>query len=167
MPGLSSDIQGFWSLWRIALITPDWNRQRMMPLFLADNGRVFIPTARFIWDQVMTATPQMRGHLMPDDAGDAYPRLRQAAEQHGKPLFHELLRMHREMLQQEREKAEYAFAARRKAIERVGLPQVRAHRLQRLAQEEQEFWAELARREQILPELTPLILLFVQGADHV
>lgn len=167
LPGLSSDIQGFWSLWRIALITPDWNRQRMMPLFLADNGRVFIPTARFIWDQLMTATPQMHGHLMPDEAGDAYPRLRQAAEQHGKPLFDDLLRMHRQMLQQEREKAAYAFAARRKAIERVGLPQVRAHRLQRLAQEEQEFWAELAQREQILPELTPLIVLFVQGADHV
>ncbi len=167
LSGLGWDIQGFWSLWRVAITTPDWNRQRMMPLFLASNGRVFIPTARFIWDQFMTATPQVLGYLSPDEAGDAYSRLRQAAEKHGKPLFDELLRTHQQMLQQEREKAAYAFEARRKAIERVGLPQVRAHRLQRLAQEEQDFWAELARREQILPELTPLIVLFVQGADHV
>lgn len=47
LTSLPMDVQGFWSLWQIAIYTPDWNQQRMMPLFLHDNGRVFLPTARY------------------------------------------------------------------------------------------------------------------------
>ncbi len=166
LPGLNPEIEGFWSLWRIALTTPDWNRQRIMPLFVSQQGRTFTPTAHFIWEQLLTETPRILGHLPPDAAQDSYPRLRDAAEQQGKSLYNELLRMHRQWLQQEREKAAYAFSARRQAIERVGLPQVRAHRLQQLAQEEQQHWAELAQREQILPELTPLLIVNIRGGDH-
>lgn len=35
---LSPDVQGFWSLWQIAIYTTDRNQQRMMPLFLHKNG---------------------------------------------------------------------------------------------------------------------------------
>src|SRR5690606_26328247 len=44
IPGLPQPIGGFWSLWRISLTTPDWNRHRMMPLFLNDDGLVLMPT---------------------------------------------------------------------------------------------------------------------------
>ncbi len=53
LPGLPGDVQGLWSLWRIALYTESWNQQRIMPLFLHDNGRVFLPTARYIWEQLL------------------------------------------------------------------------------------------------------------------
>jgi hypothetical protein len=33
----------------------EWNRRRIMPLFLADNGIVYLPTARFVWDQQLLA----------------------------------------------------------------------------------------------------------------
>jgi hypothetical protein len=45
IPNLSADVFGIWSLWRIAIATMDWNRQRIMPLFLADNDMVYMPTA--------------------------------------------------------------------------------------------------------------------------
>src|SRR5690606_7660663 len=34
LPGLPTEILGFWSLWRISISTADWNRYRIMPLFL-------------------------------------------------------------------------------------------------------------------------------------
>ena len=66
----------------------------------------------------------------------------------------------------EREKAEYAFAARRRAIARIGLPQVRDYRLSLLEQEEMALLQELDQKAQVLPEMVPLIVLRVEGGDH-
>jgi len=68
----------------------------------------------------------------------AFERLRDAAEQSGKAVYEELVQAHRERLAREREKARYAFASRRRAIERIGLPQV-------------------------LPEMEPLLIVRVEA----
>ena len=102
-------------------------------------------------------------HLDIETSHQAFERLREAAEQQGKTIYDELAQAHRERLAREREKGEYAFAARRKAIERIGLPQVRNHRLSLLEQEEERFREQLERRAQILPEMAPLLLVRVEG----
>ncbi|MCW7077464.1 MAG: helicase-related protein [Candidatus Syntrophoarchaeum sp.] len=166
LPGLAPEIMGFWSLWRISISTADWNRRRIMPLFLADDGRVFAPTARHIWDQLLTTPPTILRHLDIETSHQAFERLREAAERQGKTIYDELVQAHRERLAREREKGEYAFAARRRAIERIGLPQVRNHRLSLLEQEEERFREQLERRAQILPEMAPLLLVRVEGGAH-
>jgi hypothetical protein len=173
LPGLAPEIMGFWSLWRISLSTADlsasqagWNRRRIMPLFLADDGRVFTPTARHIWDQLLTTPPTILWHLDIETSHQAFEQLREAAERQGKTIYDEQVAAHRERLAREREKGEYAFAARRRAIERIGLPQVRNHRLSLLEQEEERFREQLERRAQILPEMAPLALVRVEGGAH-
>lgn len=162
-PGLLPEIIGFWSLWRISISTIDWNRRRIMPLFLADDGRVFAPTARHIWDQLLVTKPTILRHLDVETSHQAFERLRATAEQQGKMIYDELVQAHRERLAREREKGEYAFAARRRAIERIGLPQVRNHRLNLLGQEEERFHEQLERRAQILPEMVPLLIVRVEA----
>ena len=166
LPGLAPEIMGFWSLWRISISTADRNRRRIMPLFLADDGRVFAPTARHIWDQLVTTPPTILRHLDIETSHQAFEQLREAAERQGKTIYDELVQAHWERLAREREKGEYAFAARRRAIERIGLPQVRNHRLSLLEQEEERFREQLERRAQILPEMAPLLLVRVEGGAH-
>lgn len=166
LPDLTPEVMGFWSLWRISISTTDWNRRRIMPLFLADNGRVFAPTARHIWDQLLTTPPTTLRHLDIQTSHQAFEQLREAAERQGKTIYDELVQAHRERLAREREKGEYAFAARRRAIERIGLPQVRNHRLSLLEQEEERFREQLERRAQILPEMAPLALVRVEGGTN-
>jgi hypothetical protein len=93
----------------------------------------------------------------------AFERLWDTAERHGKTIYDELVAAHQERLAWEREKGEYALAARRRAIERIGLPQVRNHRLRLLEQEEARFREELERRARILPALQPILVLRVEG----
>jgi len=166
LPGLAPEIRGFWSLWQISISTTDWNRHRIMPLFLSDEGRVFAPTARHIWDQLLVTEPTILRHLDIETSHQAFERLREAAEQQGKMIYDELVQAHQRYLAREREKGEYAFAARRRAIERIGLPQVRNHRLRILEQEEERFYEQLKRRAQVLPEMMPLILVRVEGGAH-
>ena len=114
IPGLSEEVQGIWSLWRIAIATMEWNRRRIMPLFLADNGMVYMPTARHVWDQLLAASPQVRSVLDAEVSQAAFAKLQKAAEEHGKPIYEALVQEHRTRIAREREKADYAFAARRR-----------------------------------------------------
>jgi len=166
LPGLAAEILGFWSLWRISIATADWNRHRIMPLFLADDGRVLVPTARHLWDRLLTTRPVIPRHLDAESSHQAFERVRNAAEQHGKTIYDELVQLHRERLAREREKGEFAFAVRRKAIEGIGLPQVRNHRLSLLQQEEQRFREHLELKARIMPDMVPLLLVRVEGGTH-
>lgn len=166
IPGLSVEVQGVWSLWRIAIATMEWNRRRIMPLFLADNGMVYMPTARHVWDQLLAASTQVRSVLDTEVSHVAFVKLQSAAEEHGKPVYEALVQEHRGRIAREREKANYAFSARRKTVERIGLPQVRNYRLNLLAQEERSFQEQLDQKAHAYPEMVPLLVIRVEGGGH-
>jgi hypothetical protein len=159
LPGLSKDVHGFWSLWRIALQTEGWSWQRVTPLFLHDDGRILLPTARRIWDFLLSDTPEVQGYLSGSEALAAFDRQCEAAEVQGKSEYEELMRLHRARLAREREKGAYAFEACRRALDRIGLPTVRAHRLALLEREERAWREQLERQTDVMPELVPLIVL--------
>ena len=175
VPGLPAGVSGWWSLWRIAIqraatvASAGANQQRIMPLFQQDDGRVFLPTARFIWDQLIsepidTVGAQLIAPLQTDsDSMEAFGRLSSAAETHGRAIYDNLVRSHQARREREHEKAEYAFMARRHAIEKLGLPAVRAHRLTALEQE-RDIWLERwAGTDEIIPEMVPLLVLRIEG----
>mgnify|MGYP001269892259 CR=1 FL=1 len=166
IPGLSEEVQGVWSLWRIAIATMEWNRRRIMPLFLADNGMVYMPTARHVWDQLLAASTKVRSVLDAEVSQAAFAKLQSAAEEHGKPIYEALVQEHRGRIAREREKADYAFAARRKTVERIGLPQVRNYRLNLLSQEERSFQEQLDQKAHAYPEMVPLLVIRVEGGGH-
>ena len=66
---------------------------------------------------------------------------------------------HKLSIVRERKKGGHAFASRRRAIERLGLPQVRSYRLRILADEEQAWNRELAARETALPDLAAVLMV--------
>ncbi|WP_408999385.1 helicase-related protein [Syntrophus buswellii] len=166
IPGLSEEVQGVWSLWRIAIATMEWNRRRIMPLFLADNGMVYMPTARHVWDQLLAASTHVRSVMETSVSQAAFEKLQSAAEEHGKPIYEALVQEHRGRIAREREKADYAFAARRKTVERIGLPQVRNYRLNLLSQEERSFQEQLDQKAHAYPEMVPLLVIRVEGGGH-
>jgi hypothetical protein len=133
-------------------------------LFLTEDGRVFGPTARTIWDRLIEL-PNGLSQAGEDISGtmalQAYEVSRKAAEAQGATVFEELASNHRLRLVRERKKGIHAFSSRRRAIERLGLPQVRAHRLRFLAEEERAWSNEIAAQEAALPDLAAVIMLRV------
>ncbi len=163
IPGAAASLLGVWSLWRIALITQDWKRLRIMPLFINDQGKNFSLSAKNIWDLLLSVVPVIHDYLDGQDSYKWYEYAFKLAEKQGQPQYHELLQEHKSLLSREQEKAGYYFAARRKMIESIGLPEVRAYRFKKLEQEEQENQAELQRKAEVLPEIEPLLMLRIQG----
>ena len=160
----SAGIRGLWSLWRIELHAADWHRRRVMPVFLHDDGRTLAPTARFLWDQLLAPEVERDRHVEGEAAAAAFAQVWEVAERQGKPVYDDLVTEHGRRLSAERAKLEEAFSARRRAIERIGLPEVRKHRLPQLGAEERQRRHELDQRSEATPEMTCVVLVRVEGA---
>ena len=166
IPGIAGDVKGIWSLWRIAISTMEWNRRRIMPLFLADNDMVYMPTARHVWDQLLATNTQVCSVLDTSVSQAVYEKLQKIAEVHGRTIYEALVQEHQARITREREKGIHAFAARRRTTERIGLLQVRNYRLNLLAQEERSFLEQLEQKAHAYPEMVPLLVIRVEGGGH-
>ena len=140
---------------------------KIIPIFHHDDGRILLPTARHIWDRLLEDRPEVEqmGTKTGADVEAVFRRLRSEAERQGEDAFHELYARHQQRLKREQEKGRYAFQVRRDALNRIGLPEVRQHRLKRLEEEEKAWAEELRKREQVLPELQPVIFLRVEAGN--
>lgn len=160
---LPASVTGHWALWRIEIHTGGWSRRRMLPVFRQSDGRILAPTARHIWDQIMARQFELVEGGGSSLGEDLWGQLWQAASENGLPVFKDCVRKHREKLEQEEEKSRYAFAARRRTVDRIGLPEVRSYRLTQLEREEADWLADFKRRQDMSPELVPLIIINVEG----
>jgi len=167
--GLPASISGLWGLFEIRLqagmhqktqlLRIPMVRRGYVSVFLSEEGKLFLPTARHIWDALQTAEAQVQATLGQDESIIAHERLQEAAEQAGQELFDALQQAHIASVTREEERGMVAFTSRRKAIERVGLPEVRQYRLARCAAEETEWRHELQSARQIVPEIRSLLML--------
>jgi len=167
--GLPASISGLWGLFEIRLQAGMHQKTQLLRIpivrrgyvsvFLSEEGKLFLPTARHIWDALQTAEAEVQATHGQDDSITAHERLQIAAEQAGQELFDALQQAHLASVNREEERGMVAFTSRRKAIERVGLPEVRQYRLARCAAEENEWRHELQSARQIVPEIRSLLML--------
>jgi superfamily II DNA or RNA helicase len=167
--GLPASISGLWGLFEIRLqagmhqktqlLCIPMVRRGYVSVFLSDEGKLFLPTARHIWDALQTAEAEVQATLGQEESITAHERLQDAAEQTGQEMFDALQQAHLASVAREEERGLVSFASRRKTIERVGLPEVRQFRLSRCDADEAEWRHELQSARQIVPEIRPLLML--------
>lgn len=167
--GLPASISGLWGLFEIRLqagmhqktqlLRIPMVRRGYVSVFLSEEGKLFLPTARHIWDALQTAKAEVQATLGQDESITAHERLQIAAEQAGQELFDALQQAHLASVNREEERGMVTFTSRRKAIERVGLSEVRQYRLARCDAEETEWRHELQSARQIVPEIRSLLML--------
>ncbi|KVP70519.1 helicase [Burkholderia ubonensis] len=161
--GLPDTVHGVWSLWEISIcasnLSENFNRRRFLPVFVTDDGRTFVPTAKRIWDLLLTENVTLAATVEVENASACFEMSLAAAKTQGERLFVELLEEHRTWLAEERERARYAFEARYQAIDRIGLPTVREHRRKRLEAEHEARIAALADAEACTPDLNAVLML--------
>jgi hypothetical protein len=173
--GLPANIAGLWGLFEIRiqagmhrdthLLRIPLVRRGYVSVFLSEEGKLFIPTARYIWDALQAAEIKVQSTLAQDESLAAFDRVQDAAEEAGQELFDSLRQAHLETIAREEDRGNVSFASQRKAIERVGLPEVRQFRLTRCDADESEWRKELQSARQIVPEIRPLLALRVQSAE--
>jgi hypothetical protein len=135
--------------------------QRRIEIVVDADGRTFVPTAKRIWDLLLTETVEITGATTTEQSVEWFEASMTAAKTQGERLFSELLGEHRTRLKEERERAKYAYDARYQAIGRIGLPAVREHRRKRLDAEHQVRMSVLDDAEASVPDLNAVMMLRV------
>jgi hypothetical protein len=171
LPGISNLVTGTFSLWQVTLESTSDTRCRVFPLFRSDDGRILRPTANRTWDLLLdaagAAVPFRPAAMTEEPAQDLWSEMRQSAEQVGAELYTVIQRDHENAIAREEQIRGEAFESRRREIERIGLPQVRQYRLQKLEQERQAWECELASKRNAWPTLEPLLLLRILAEGEV
>ena len=161
--GLPDSVRGIWSLWEISLAAEGLSRKRFLPVFINEEGRPFVPTAKRVWDLLLTETVDVHAVTGSEESVRWFEASHVAASTQGERIFTELLTEHRARLKEERERALYAFGVRGQAIGRIGLPAVREHRRKRLQQEHDARMAALDEMEASVPDLNAVMMVRVSG----
>jgi len=131
------------------------------PVAWSDDERVYLPTARHVWDTLLTSSFHSVGLSSQSESLKAYQSLRAAAEIAGRETYETLRLSHEASVAREEERGRISLDSRRRAIERIGLPEVRNYRLDRCNAEEARWRRELSLVRETVPEIRPLLLLRV------
>jgi hypothetical protein len=91
----------------------------------------------------------------------AFAAIEALASEQCRDIYLEMRQRHLRQIEVENAKADYSFRTRRQLLQAIGLPEVRDYRLRQLAMEELQCAEELKRQAQVLPQLTPLLMLFI------
>lgn len=161
--GLPDSVNGIWSLWEIGLAAPGANRKRFLPVFINDEGRPFVPTAKRVWDLLLTETVSVSSVAEPEDSARWFETSFSVAGTQGEALFTALAEEHRSRIKEERDRATYAFDARNQAIGRIGLPAVRQFRRRRLQTEHEARLAALDEMKSSVPELNAVAMVRIDA----
>lgn len=170
--GLPEGVSGAWGLFEIRLLAGTRSDTRFLRIpamrrgyaavFLSDAGKLFLPTARHIWDALQGTEAEVLGFLDQEESEKAHNRLLEAAEQAGREAFETLRQTHLAAVAREEERGTVFFASRRRAIERLGLPEVRRFRLARCDAEEAEWRRELQAARELVPEIRALLVMKIE-----
>jgi superfamily II DNA or RNA helicase len=156
---LPNGVEGSWSLWRMHLSASGVNFTRYLPLFI-QNGRAFAPTARRIWDLIITGTTPMVEGYSPPPADTIWEHAAAQAE----AIFLESKERALQQIQARKERMKTTYEGRRRAVSRIALESVRESRTLRLAAEYAESLANLTAAPHVVAGLDLIAIAEVKAA---
>lgn len=165
-------VQGIWALGEIEvfphtaaapkLLRLPSSRRAFVPLFINNDGISFAPTALRFWDLLVSEEPQVHGYILGQDAQDLWDKTAKAMVEKATDQYEMLQSAYRQSLAQEKKRADTSFSARQKAIERIGLDEVRNYRLKYLEEEKRQWEMEFQNASLIVPQMKLVLITAIQ-----
>jgi SNF2 family DNA or RNA helicase len=165
VPTLPAGATGYWSLWNVRFAGNEERHVKYLPIYIKPDGSYFAPASHRIWDAICTGTVEVlpKDNVTHTTYEGIYKMLRVAAETQGKFVFDDMLTQYQSNLSEQQEKGEYSIAARKRAIERIGLPEVKNYRLRQLADEQLSWAQDMKDKQQVYPELSLHLVFEIRG----
>jgi hypothetical protein len=159
---LPETVEGVWALWRISASSAEWERHRVLPLFIHRNGKVFHPTAMAAWDELISGNFNVVSSKSPEFSPAS---IMSVAENSFGLTYEQLLSEFNSKRELQRQRQENIFQHRRKAISKVGIENIRKAKLGKLDQEESKWRNSLKSADDPLPELRLIMAVKIEGGS--
>jgi len=175
LPSLPEQIEGIFGLYEVSLKfyeSTDYHVLRMpqqrriiSPVFLSNEGKIFIPTAQRIWDILVSENIEIIEFLTEQISSQTYDIIFKAVHKLGEVVYQQLLQEHQLWLEDENERGYTFFRSKENGTLKIGLPEVRNYRLNKLSEERKLWSKELKLATTVIPLLKILMLIRVGGQN--
>lgn len=163
---LPAGANGYWALWSIRLVAGHERRCQYMPVYIKPNGQYYATASQRVWDAVCSKEFEILPQDLAVDSSlhqSIYALMHKVAQEEGKAIFESMLTANQTDLDNQFEKGEYSFNARKKAIERVGLPEVRQFRLRQLSSEYALWLQDIDKKRRVIPDMVLHTIIEIKG----
>ena len=171
IPGIPEKATGFFGLFEVGIsyrvdsqtstLRMPQQRRIISPIFVSDDGKVFIPTAQRIWDKLVSENIGVEEFLSEEESEQAYEKILELMQKRGETDYQQLRQEHHLWLENEKERGQTYFSAKENGIMKIGLPEVRNYRLNKLSEERKLWSTELEGAAAVIPTLKVVLLLRV------
>ena len=163
---LPAGANGYWALWSIRLVAGHERRCQYMPVYIKPNGQYYATASQRVWDAVCSKEFEILPQNLAVESSlhqSIYTLMHKVAQEEGKAIFESMLTANQTDLDNQFEKGEYSFNARKKAIERVGLPEVRQFRLRQLSSEYTLWIQDIDKKRRVIPDMVLHTIIEIKG----
>ncbi len=152
---------GIWSLWHLEVKNQFDTQQLILPVFISSEGDSFPAFAQSIWDKLIQEHDYLEclGVLTQDQSKSLYGRSYAKAEELLLAKYEECEHAIIKGTETIRANKERSFAFQVKQLNRIGIENIRQARLSRLEKEKETWVNTFESAQQIVPNLSCLILL--------
>ncbi len=157
--------KGQWSLWQISAINTLETKSTYIAQFIAENGKVYPAYANDIWNQLVTNSKSFNyTSTIPTQMTDKiiveeYKKLEDSLQN----TFANLETAIRIVLEKRFEKRLNLYNFQKKAIERIGIENIRSAKLKRLNHEYDKWVQRFEKDTRIVPDVKRLITINING----
>lgn len=159
-----SPLRGTWSLWRVGLhdgtgaISTQYH-----PILLEGETQRTGPLALDVWDAIVAGRFMLENELLQSETQNVMNASWTAASETCRGTYSRMLSTHRGRCDDDERRHNDSMAARRNAIQSIGLEEVRQFRLRKLAVAHDEWQVNHNQRKRVRPLLEPILFLEIRG----
>ncbi len=143
--------KGWFMLWHLS-VAADGTGGKTIPVFINENGILRPLAGKRIWDAILDSQRSISVSEMAAVTSEKLDELTKASQDYAYDAFSEMRAEYDRKIEENHRKYDYALSLRIDAAKRIGIENIRAHKLNSLAKEKEQMEAQYRQSKQICPD---------------
>jgi len=143
--------KGWFMLWHLS-VAPDGTGGKTIPVFINENGVLRPLAGKRIWDAILDDQRIISVSEGTAVTAETLDTLTKASQDYAYDVFSDMRAEYDRKIDENHRKYDYALSLRFDAASRIGIENIRNHKLNSLAQEKEQMEAQYRQSKQICPD---------------
>lgn len=143
--------KGWFMLWHLS-VAPDGTGGKTIPVFINENGVLRPLAGKRIWDAILDDQRIISVSEGAAVTAETLDTLTKASQDYAYDVFSDMRAEYDRKIDENHRKYDYALSLRFDAASRIGIENIRNHKLNSLAQEKEQMEAQYRQSKQICPD---------------
>ncbi len=153
--------KGWFMLWHLS-VAANGTGGKTIPIFINENGILRPMAGKRIWDAILDEQRSITVQETSPVTSEEYEKLKALSMDYAYDSFCEMRSEYEQDVEENHRKYDYALSLRFEAAERIGIDNIRSHKLNSLAQEKVEMENQYRLNKQICPDFYLELLAYME-----